>query len=102
MSSIPPDLQRRLEQRRAARFARSAPAAVPQGRRPESQRQPPAAPANAKRKPAGLSRRASGLLQQFERGTEAPRRVSGLHGLRLAVPPLALGAWRSRAAVNFF
>ncbi len=46
MSSIPLDLQRRFEQRWAARFA----SAAPQKHRPEPHRQQPAAPGKSKRK----------------------------------------------------
>ena len=59
MAIIPLDLQRRFEQRWAARFARRASPVVPQGHQPESQKQQPAAPAEFKRKsprvgPTGL------------------------------------------------
>jgi hypothetical protein len=46
MNSIPLDLQRRFEQRWAARFA----SAAPQKHRPEKQPQQPAAPGKGKRK----------------------------------------------------
>jgi hypothetical protein len=49
MASIPLDLQKRCEQRWAARFARPAPSAAPK-RQPESQKQQLAAPAEAKEK----------------------------------------------------
>jgi hypothetical protein len=39
MASIPLDLQKRCEQRWAARFARPAPLAAPKGHQPESQKQ---------------------------------------------------------------
>ena len=47
---IPLDLQRKCEQRWAARFARPTPSATPQGHQPESQNQQLAAPAEAKEK----------------------------------------------------
>jgi hypothetical protein len=45
---VPLDLQRKCEQRWAARFARPAPSAAPKGHQPESQNQQLAAPAEAK------------------------------------------------------
>ena len=47
---VPLDLQRKCEQRWAARFARPAPSAAPKGHQPESQNQQLAAPAEAKEK----------------------------------------------------
>jgi hypothetical protein len=47
---VPVDLQRKCEQRWAARFARPAPLAAPKGHQPESQKQQLAAPAEAKEK----------------------------------------------------
>jgi hypothetical protein len=48
MCDIPLELQRKFEQRWAARFSRSAPTAAPQRLRPASQQ--PATPAKAKEK----------------------------------------------------
>jgi hypothetical protein len=48
MASVPLDLQKRCEQRWAARFARPAPSAAPKGHQPESQNQQHATPAEAK------------------------------------------------------
>ena len=59
MSIIPLDLQRKFEQRLAARFLR--PPVPPQAHRPESQRQQLAVPDKSKEKPAGLSRRVRSL-----------------------------------------
>jgi hypothetical protein len=57
MCDIPLDLQRKLEQRWAARFARSDPPATPQKQRLESQKQT-AAPAKGKNeKPAMATHR---------------------------------------------
>jgi hypothetical protein len=50
MSIIPLDLQRRCEQRWAARFARPVPLAAPQRHRLEGESHQLAAPAKAKRK----------------------------------------------------
>jgi hypothetical protein len=68
MASIPLDLQKRCEQRWAARFSRPDPTA-PQKLGPESQQQQ----IKPDRGKNGSSRRASGLHQRSERGTEAPR-----------------------------
>jgi hypothetical protein len=57
MSTIPLDLQRRYEQRWAARFSRSAAPVASQRQRPERKSQQIAAPARAKEKPTGLGRR---------------------------------------------
>jgi hypothetical protein len=46
---VPLDLQRKCEQRWAARFARPAPSAAPKGHQPESQNQQLATPAGAKK-----------------------------------------------------
>ena len=43
MCDVPRDLQRKFEQRWAARFAQSAPAGAPEKHQPESQAKPPAA-----------------------------------------------------------
>jgi hypothetical protein len=59
VSIIPLDLQRKFEQRLAARFLR--PPVPPQAHRPESQRQQLAVPDKSKEKPAGLSRRVRSL-----------------------------------------
>jgi hypothetical protein len=56
MSSIPLDLERRFEQRWAARFLRRTPEPPPEKGEYEKQDQSPACPAKAKRKPADLSR----------------------------------------------
>jgi hypothetical protein len=57
MSNIPLDLQRKCDQRSAARFVRLAPSATPQRDRPEGQDQQLAAPAKANRKNRRLKRR---------------------------------------------
>ena len=59
MSIIPLDVQRKFEQRWAARFLQ--PPVPPQAHRPESQRQQLAVPAKSKEKPAGLRRRVRSL-----------------------------------------
>jgi hypothetical protein len=50
MCDIPLDLQRRLEQRWAARFARPAPSVAPKKQGLEGQEQQPAASAKSKRR----------------------------------------------------
>jgi hypothetical protein len=47
---VPLDLQRKCEQRWAARFARPAPSVAPKGHQPQSQNQQLAAPAEAEEK----------------------------------------------------
>jgi hypothetical protein len=63
MSHIPVHMQRKFEQRWAARFVTSAESATPQKQWPENRSR---RPANAQEKPAGLSRRAQSLLSQYE------------------------------------
>jgi hypothetical protein len=57
MCDIPLDLQRKLEQRWAARFARSDPPATPQKQRLESQKQTAAQAKGKKEKPAMATHR---------------------------------------------
>jgi hypothetical protein len=58
MSDIPLDLQRKIEQRWAARFARPVPPAAPKKQELEVQDNGLPHPPNPKEKPAGLKRRA--------------------------------------------
>jgi len=55
--SVPLDVQRKFEQRWAARFVRRVPPVAPK-QEPEGQDPQLAAPTEGKKKPAGLSRRA--------------------------------------------
>jgi hypothetical protein len=63
MSSIPLDLQRRFEQRWAARFRPKAPNAA-EKHQFESQGRQPAPPSKAKEKLTSLSRQVSGLRRR--------------------------------------
>jgi hypothetical protein len=71
MGNIPLDLQRRCEQRWAARFSRPVPPITSREHGPDRESQQIAASGTGKRKT--LSRRVSGLPQRCERGTEATR-----------------------------
>jgi len=69
MANIPLDLQKRYEQRWAARFSRPGPTA-PKKPRPERQQQQ-TEPDKGKRKTHRLKPGASGLRQRCERETQA-------------------------------
>ena len=69
MASIPLDLQKRCEQRWAARFLRTDPTAPKKKPEPESQQQQ-TEPDKGKRKTHRLKPAASSLHQRCERGTE--------------------------------
>jgi hypothetical protein len=58
MSIIPLDLQRRCEQRWAARFAWRIPSVAPRNQRPARESLQIAEPAKSKEKPTGLKRQA--------------------------------------------
>lgn len=58
MSAIPLHLQRKVEQRWAARFVAPAASAVPKSEQPKSALNTPPRPTSVKEKPAELSKRA--------------------------------------------
>jgi hypothetical protein len=58
MSAIPLHLQRKVEQRWAARFVAPAASAVPKSEQPKSSLEPSPRPVSVKEKPAELSKRA--------------------------------------------
>ena len=103
MSIIPLDLQRRCEQRWAARFSRPIPSAAPRNQRPERENLQVAAPAQIKRTTRRVE---SSRLETFTDGVSAgpkPRgpRVSMTVFLRVNIgQQLAMGASTGRQLIS--